>query len=207
MRSHIGSVCRFPGQYHDRSTDLYYNQFRHYRPDLGRYMTPDPIGLAGGLNLYGYAGQNPINYVDALGLETFSCAETLKIIREAGEQNIFQALWNHTQRGKYDYNALQPQDKFTVGRELLDADEFGNYLAGYAGYKLAGNWGYRAVRVGGALYDFKDAVWAQVLGIFDPPRPPSTWDWDADSVPEINAGTIRAMLEEMNIQVDNCDCE
>ena len=39
---------RFPGQYHDRSTDLYYNMYRHYRPDLGRYTTPDPIGLAGG---------------------------------------------------------------------------------------------------------------------------------------------------------------
>jgi len=31
-------------------------------------LTPDPIGLAGGLNLYSYAGQNPINYVDPLGL-------------------------------------------------------------------------------------------------------------------------------------------
>jgi len=59
---------RFPGQYHDRSTGLYYNMFRHYRPDLGRYLTPDRIGLAGGINLYGYAGQNPINYIDPWGL-------------------------------------------------------------------------------------------------------------------------------------------
>ena len=59
---------RFPGQYHDRSTGLYYNMFRHYRPDLGRYTTPDRIGLAGGTNLYGYAGQNPINNVDPMGL-------------------------------------------------------------------------------------------------------------------------------------------
>ena len=51
---------RFPGQYHDRSTGLHYNMFRHYRPDLGRYLTPDPIGLAGGINLYGYAGQNGV---------------------------------------------------------------------------------------------------------------------------------------------------
>jgi len=49
-------------------SDLHYNQFRHYRPYLGRYLTPDPIGLAGGLNLYGYAGQNPINYLDPIGL-------------------------------------------------------------------------------------------------------------------------------------------
>ena len=59
---------RFPGQYHDRSTELYYNMYRHYRPDLGRYLTPDPIGLAGGINLYNYAGQNPINEIDPYGL-------------------------------------------------------------------------------------------------------------------------------------------
>ena len=62
---------RFPGQYHDRATELYYNMFRHYRPDLGRYLTPDPIGLAGGINLYGYAGQNPVNNIDPWGLERY----------------------------------------------------------------------------------------------------------------------------------------
>ncbi|MBD3258319.1 hypothetical protein GF377_07785 [candidate division GN15 bacterium] len=38
---------RFPGQYDDHSTDTYYNMYRHYHPSLGRYLTPDPIGLAG----------------------------------------------------------------------------------------------------------------------------------------------------------------
>jgi len=44
-------------------------QYSHYRPDLGRYLTPDPIGISGGLNLYSYAGQNPINRYDFYGLE------------------------------------------------------------------------------------------------------------------------------------------
>ena len=64
----VENNLRFPGQYHDRVTDLHYNMFRHYRPDLGLYLTPDPIGVSGGLNMYSYAGQNPINRVDPYAL-------------------------------------------------------------------------------------------------------------------------------------------
>ncbi|RAU49792.1 DUF6531 domain-containing protein, partial [Pseudomonas sp. RIT412] len=39
---------RFQGQYLDRETGLHYNTFRFYDPDVGRFTTPDPIGLAGG---------------------------------------------------------------------------------------------------------------------------------------------------------------
>jgi RHS repeat-associated protein len=40
---------RFPGQYYDSETGLHYNINRYYNPLTGRYMTPDPIGLEGGL--------------------------------------------------------------------------------------------------------------------------------------------------------------
>ena len=43
--------------------------FRAYDPELGRWLSADPIGEAGGLNLYGYVGGNPVNYRDPLGLE------------------------------------------------------------------------------------------------------------------------------------------
>jgi RHS repeat-associated protein len=64
----VQNNLHFPGQYHDRSINLYYNMFRTYQPTLGRYLTPDPIGIAGGIDLYGYAGQNPINYSDPTAL-------------------------------------------------------------------------------------------------------------------------------------------
>jgi len=51
-------------------TGLFYNYFRDYDPQTGRYVQSDPIGLAGGINPYFYAGGNPVNSVDPLGLET-----------------------------------------------------------------------------------------------------------------------------------------
>jgi len=46
----------------------YYNYFRYYDPQSGRYLTSDPIGLDGGLNTFGYALNNPLIYFDPLGL-------------------------------------------------------------------------------------------------------------------------------------------
>ena len=57
----------FPGQSRVIA-DLYYNRYRDYDPSTGRYIQADPIGLAGGQNIYAYAGNNPINRVDPMGL-------------------------------------------------------------------------------------------------------------------------------------------
>ncbi len=43
---------------------------RYYDPNLGRYITPDPIGLAGGMNPYIYTGGDPVDWVDPWGLMT-----------------------------------------------------------------------------------------------------------------------------------------
>jgi RHS repeat-associated protein len=58
---------RFQGQYYDHETGLHYNRFRYYDPDIGRFISQDPIGLMGGINNYQYA-PNPMGWIDPLGL-------------------------------------------------------------------------------------------------------------------------------------------
>jgi RHS repeat-associated protein len=67
----VENPFRFPGQYYDPETGLHYNYFRYYNPQTGRYITPDPIGLEGGINLFSYVENNLINWVDPIGLTEY----------------------------------------------------------------------------------------------------------------------------------------
>ncbi|WP_425464201.1 RHS repeat-associated core domain-containing protein [Paenibacillus lentus] len=65
---HNACPFRYPGQYEDVETGLYYNRFRYYSPNEGMYTQQDPIGLNGGIRLYGYV-DDPIIWVDVFGLK------------------------------------------------------------------------------------------------------------------------------------------
>jgi RHS repeat-associated protein len=59
---------RWPGQYEDEETGLYYNRFRYYDPEAGEYVSQDPLGLAAGLSFSAYV-KDPLLLFDPLGLK------------------------------------------------------------------------------------------------------------------------------------------
>jgi len=60
---------QYAGREYDPDTQLYYYRARWYDPQARRFISEDPIGLQGGINLHAYVGNNPINFIDPKGLE------------------------------------------------------------------------------------------------------------------------------------------
>jgi len=79
--SKVNIPLRFPGQM-QMEGGLRYNYFRDYAPNIGRYITSDPIGLGGGINSYVYVNGNPLIGIDPLGLFCLSI-ENIQILSAA----------------------------------------------------------------------------------------------------------------------------
>ncbi len=86
VNDHISCDLRFPGQYEDIDTGLFYNYHRYYDPDTGQYLSPDPIGLSGGLRPQAYV-EDPTGWVDFLGLTTYPSG--MKYIPGYARHHIF----------------------------------------------------------------------------------------------------------------------
>jgi RHS repeat-associated protein len=97
VRGQAYSPLRYQGQYADEDTGLHYNRHRYYDPATGLYLSPDPIGLDGGLRPYGY-GSNPTGWIDPLGLTHYA---RVKVIR--GGEVVFEK--------DYDSANMTPEEK------------------------------------------------------------------------------------------------
>ncbi|WP_277431684.1 RHS repeat-associated core domain-containing protein, partial [Trinickia sp. Y13] len=97
-----GNSIRFQGQQFDPETGLHYNRHRYYDAASGRFISMDPIGLAGGINLHQYA-PNPIQWIDPLGLSRFKKGTWGPCKRGTGlSYTVFQQDidWDMEHRGK-----------------------------------------------------------------------------------------------------------
>uniref|UniRef100_UPI0020C6486E RHS repeat-associated core domain-containing protein n=1 Tax=Pectobacterium polaris TaxID=2042057 RepID=UPI0020C6486E len=75
---------RYQGQLYDAETGLYYNRHRYYDAESGQYLSPDPIGILGGIRPQGYV-HNPLEWVDPLGLAKAGCFETEHTVVSSGK--------------------------------------------------------------------------------------------------------------------------
>ena len=69
--SAYGNRFLFQGREYDYDTALYYFRARWYEPETGRWLSPDPIGISGGLNLYAFCENDPVNYTDPMGTDVW----------------------------------------------------------------------------------------------------------------------------------------
>jgi RHS repeat-associated protein len=101
--SAYGNRFLFQGREYDYTTQLYNFRARWYDPETGRWLSNDPIGISGGLNLYAFCGNDPVNFVDPMGEKIlairnteFAGHEYLMIVYSDGSVKYLHATPTHS---------------------------------------------------------------------------------------------------------------
>lgn len=169
----LNQPYRFSTKPYDEETGLSYYGYRFYSPALGRWITRDPIAEKGGLNLYAFVGNSPLNWYDPTGLnmckmnKQWSTEEVQKMLDAAvskySSMDYGVALKQITcdsgnicpgNGGSYDFKVKNASDMFDVpGVGQMNAGEFGNYFAGYITGVL-GSFGESYTKFGGEVWSY-----------------------------------------------------
>jgi RHS repeat-associated protein len=106
----------FTGHERDAETGLDYFGARYYRPQMGRFTSPDPIGLLGGGNFYAYVGNNPLRYIDPDGLQKIAPIEPIPTYRGGVDcdKNCQDQLWRQIQQ-QDSFNRYMIEKSFLNG--------------------------------------------------------------------------------------------
>ncbi|MFO0831448.1 MAG: RHS repeat-associated core domain-containing protein [Phycisphaerales bacterium] len=84
LRADLGSFPLYAGYWWDPHLSMYHVRHRVYDPGAGRFLQRDPIGYAGGLNLYIYVGNMPYGFVDPMGLDATKLGNWLRGVGAGG---------------------------------------------------------------------------------------------------------------------------
>jgi RHS repeat-associated protein len=96
QKNRIKQPYTYTGREWDRETGLYFYRARYYDPMEGRFISKDPIGFKGGINLYSYTDQNPVNFIDPYGLRTWTinrmgAGASLAVVGASGQYVTFES--------------------------------------------------------------------------------------------------------------------
>jgi len=183
----LGQNIRFPGQYFDSETNLHYNYFRDYDPSTGRYLQSDPIGLAGGINTYGYVSGNPVNLIDPYGLACFDSNKFFNQIRENRASNAL-TFGSLLTTGVIGTMPKSPSELRGLGVPRNQLNPITNQLS-----RWSGRFGTRALRVVGRGAKMMVASAVATLSVVGE----GFYDW----------GVIGKAAYDATSSEENCSCE
>ena len=116
--SAYGNRFLFQGREYDYTTQLYHFRARWYDPETGRWLSNDPIGISGGLNLYAFCSNDPVNFVDPSGefwdgvVYVLDCAENFT----AGYvDNLSWGITSHLRSDEVDEIVCEDSFSYTAG--------------------------------------------------------------------------------------------
>jgi RHS repeat-associated protein len=158
----------YTGRELDSATGLMYYRARWYDPQQGRFLSEDPIGMLGGLNLYGYVANNPLSLVDPMGLswQSFKCGfqdALIPALLIGAGLALLPIFWPVAAAAiPYIGGALLGLGAFDLGYktgQLINGDitwdQYHYVLGGVAGGIVGGTAGYKGVSGGvGGWGDF-----------------------------------------------------
>jgi RHS repeat-associated protein len=163
---------RYPGQYFDAETGLHYNVNRYYDPSLGRYVSPDPLGLAPAINHYAYV-PNPFTLADPLGLAGCSADPT----------------WGGRVTFTRDSHGRPFEMNATISRDMLDEGTHASQSLKPPGF-LGGDYnqarGHLLARMLGGSGDTLDNLFTITQ---NPTNSPDMRDWEQTIYNEVSSPT------------------
>ena len=167
----------YTGLYRHTKSGLDFASYRAYDPTLGRWLNRDPIGEAGGLNLYGYVGNDTINATDPLGL---------LIISAWPNANTLSLQMYH------DATAIRLQ-----GHQTFPGEANSSARHQWAAQELAGRYDTMNARMYGALNEIQGFLWHDLWKLPSRIEGDSPWAFQLQDLMDNEIGFGRADCDRM----------